>query len=148
MSNPVARKPGFSFDAAVRVLAVAAFINWFVFFGVSFHFGGDAMGTLPSRDGFVLKSHGKRTAVTESVWQFSLVYPYCTLMLTPAIFFLFGARQGALSSVKPAKRWFIVIFLSLWALGWYTSITNSFIKSVKDYRSLKLRATQPTAEQP
>jgi hypothetical protein len=34
----------------IAALGILAFINWFVFFGVSIHLGGDAMGVLPSVD--------------------------------------------------------------------------------------------------
>src|SRR5205809_1588579 len=56
----------------LTTLALIAFVNWCVFFGVSMHFGGYALGIRPSTDGFVVKSHGHKTAVTEKVWLFSV----------------------------------------------------------------------------
>src|SRR5437660_9499316 len=59
-------------------LGILTFLNWFVFFGVGMYLHGDALGTLPSRDGFVLSSHGHHTPVSESVWLFSLIYSRAT----------------------------------------------------------------------
>ncbi len=80
----------FRASPVLSVLALITFINRFMFFGISAHFGGDALGILPSTDGFVVTNHGHKTVVTESVWLFSLIYPYCTLMLTPAIMLLYS----------------------------------------------------------
>ena len=121
----------------LSVLALAALVNWFVFFGMSVHFGGDAIGVLPSIDGFVVTSHGRKTGVSESVWLFSLIYPYCTLMLGPAILLLFGARHKILHSAAPQKRWLLIVFLCIWAAIWYGAITKDFVSSINDYKSFK-----------
>jgi hypothetical protein len=118
-------------------LALIAFINWFVFVGISMHVGGDAIGVKPSADGFVVKSHGNRTKVTEQVWLFSLIYPYCTLMLSPAVVFLFAVRQKAPQKVATPMKWLVIGFIGLWAFGWYGSITKSFMRSLSDYKSFK-----------
>src|SRR5262249_25118256 len=109
----------FSRAPVATSLAVIVFINWFVFFGISMHFGGDAIGIRPSTDGFVVKSHGNKTSVTEGVWLFSLIYPYCTLMLSPAAVFFFAVRQRALRNVATPMKWLIIGFLCLWGVGWF-----------------------------
>jgi hypothetical protein len=124
-------------------LVIIAFINWFVFFGISMHFGGDAIGIKPSTDGFVVKSHGRKTVVSERVWLFSLVYPYCTLMLSPAVVLLFVVRQKAHQKVKSPMRWVVIGFVCLWAFGWYGSISESFMRSWSDYRNLKHSRSPP-----
>jgi len=138
----------FSRAPIVTSLALIAFINWFVFFGVSMYVGGDAIGIKPSTDGFVVKSHGNRTPVTERVWLFSLVYPYCTLMLSPAIIFLFAARQKVLRKVATPMRWLIIGFVCLWAYMWCGSITKSFMRSLSDYMYVKHpnHTLQPTPD--
>lgn len=121
----------------VTTLALIAFVNWLVFFGLSMHFGGDAIGIRPSIDGFVVKSHGNKTSVTEAVWLFSLIYPYCTLMLSPAVALLFAVRQKALRKVETPTKWLVIGFVCLWVFGWYGSITKSFMRSMSDYIHLK-----------
>jgi hypothetical protein len=129
----------------LATLAAITYINWFIFAGISSHFGGEALDVLPSKDGFIVTSHGHKTPVTESVWLFCLIYPYCTLMLSPAAFFLLGARLKPLGSLVPAGRWLIVAFFCLWSIGWYSGITKSFIRSLQDYRHLK--SLNPTSQQ-
>ncbi len=153
MPEPVESKPPSSIQEMFRtspvlsVLALIAFINWFVFSGISAHFGGEAIGIVPSFEGFVVTSHGSKTGVTESVWLFSLIYPYCTLMLTPAVFFLYGSRFKFLRSAPALVRWLVRAFLCVWVIGWYGFITEAFVRSVNDYQSLRHRnhSVQPTA---
>ena len=142
--KPVSFREAYRAAPLFTALAAIAFINWFVFAGISTHFGGDSLGMLPSKDGFVVTSHGHRTPVVESVWVFSLLYPYGTLMLTPAIFFLYGAHQKILGNTTRAMRWCAVIFICIWVAFWYSSITASFIKSLRDYRSY--RSPNPALE--
>src|SRR5262249_15947822 len=116
------------------------------FFGVSMHFGGDAIGVRPSTDGFVVKSHGNRTVVTEQVWLFCLLYPYSTLMLTPAAFFLFAVRQRVLRNAAPFSRFLMSGFVCFWGFGWFGSITSAFTRSWSDYQNFKPgRAAKPPA---
>src|SRR6266850_6237737 len=80
----------------IATLGILAFVNWFMFFGVSMYLHGDALRTLPSRDGFILTSHGNHTPVSESVWLFSLLYSGATLLLTPLMMITVGVcLQGA-----------------------------------------------------
>ncbi len=123
-------------------LVILAVINWFVFFGVSMHLGGDSMGVVPSVDGFVLESHGHKTLVTEKVWISSLIYSSATLALTPLAFFTAAAFQGAFKkekfrNVPPWKRWLVILFACVWTLGWYGGITKSFLRSFRDFEGLK-----------
>ena len=140
--EPASQESQFKRAPIAASLALIALINWFVFFGISAHIGGDALGVRPSADGFVVNSHGNRTVVTEQVWLFSLIYPYCTLMLSPAAMLLIAVRQKALQKVATPKKWLIIGFIGLWALGWYGSITKSFALSLSDYKNFK-HSSQP-----
>lgn len=127
----------------LNTLFLASSLNWLLFFGISIYFGGDALGTLPSRDGFVLTSHGHHTAVSEAVWQFSLVYSGARLLLTPLIGLSFGAWQfsNQLKAAHRIKKWMICAFILVWVLGWYSSIGRSIYRSVNDWRALKRPST-------
>jgi hypothetical protein len=117
-------------------LFLISFLNWFVFFGVSMYFGGDALGTLPSKDGFVVTSHGHHKVVSPSVWQFSLFYSGATLLGTPLIWLAFAARQFA-GRAKQVKRWkalLICAFIVVWVVGWNSSIGSSIRRSIEDWK--------------
>ena len=146
MSQP-APKPINSLQDLIRqspilgTLFVVSFLNWFLFFAVSLYLHGDALGTYPSRDGFVVKSHGHLTPVSESVWVFSLFYSGGTVMVTPAIWIATGTRMfsGKLKHEKLIARIGIPLFIVVWCLAWYSSIGNSFRRSVEDWQ----RFTRP-----
>ena len=144
-SNETASGISFRKTPILGALAMLSFPNWFVFAGISMYLGGDALGILPSRDGFVLTSHGRHTAVSESAWIFSLYYSSGTLLLTPLIWFLFIARQIGHRWKK--QKWplklFVSIFLLVWIVGWYSSIGNSFRRSLGDWQKLKHSTTAP-----
>ena len=127
-------------------------LNWFVSAGISIHLGGDAVGILPSRDGFVVKSHGHHTAVSESAWVFSLYYSTATLLLTPLIWLLFAARAFGRRwmEAKGLMKWFIIAFLLVWFVGWYSGIGGSFLHSLKDWQKLKhpAPASEPLRQTP
>lgn len=120
-------------------LFVLSILNWFLFFAISMYLHGDALGTLPSRDGFVVMSHGHRTAVSQSAWVFSLFYSGATVMLTPAIWIASAARifGGRWSQAKWFTRFGVPLFICIWCLAWYSSIGGSFRHSVKDWQKLK-----------
>ena len=120
-------------------LALASYLNWFVFFGISMYFGGDSLGTLPSRDGFIVTSHGHRQAVSESVWLFSLCYSGTTLLLTPLIWLSLAAGQsgGQLRQARWKTRLLVCGFILVWVVGWYLSTINSIRRSVEDWKTLK-----------
>ena len=103
---------------ALTTLAVLAAVNWFVFAGVSMSIGGHSVGTLPSKDGFVVTSHGNDTKVSEQVWIFALFYPYLTLTITPAVGFFFLRRHVA-QQLHPGLQWIALLFFLLWAIFWY-----------------------------
>ena len=129
-------------------LLLISFLNWFVFFGISMYFGGDALGTLPSRDGFVVTSHGHHKAVSESVWRFSLFYSGTTLLVTPLIWLIFAARQFA-GQVKQASRWKVLLvggFILVWVVGWYSSIGSSMRRSIVDWK--QYQRPKPAAPNP
>lgn len=120
-------------------LTLLSFINWFVFAGVSLYLGGDAVGTIPPRDGFILTSHGRHTAVSESLWVFSLFYGASTLLLTPAIWLLFAVRTlgGKFKAARRPMKIFIFIFLLVWCVGWFSGIGRSMCRSIHDWQELK-----------
>ena len=145
-SEEPAAESSFKKSPILTTLALLSLVNWFVFFGVSLYSGGDAVGVLPSRDGFVVTSHGHHTAVSESAWAFSLYYSTATRLLTPLIWLLYAARMHG-SKFKTAKwptKIFISIFLVVWVVGWYSSIGRSFYRSREDW--LKLKHPTPTLE--
>jgi hypothetical protein len=119
-------------------LFVVSFLNWLLFFTISMYLHGDALGTYPSRDGFVVKSHGHFTPVSEPVWVFSIFYSGATVMLTPAIWIASAARMfsGQLRHAKLIARFGIPVFIVVWCLGWYSSIGSSFRRSVEDWQRL------------
>ena len=51
----------------VLVFSVLVLVNWFVSAGVAAKIGGDAIGTRPSIQGFVVEEKGITTAVSERV---------------------------------------------------------------------------------
>lgn len=120
-------------------LLLISSLNWFVFFGTSIYLGGDALGTLPSRNGYVVTSHGHQTAVSERVWQFSLFYSGATLLVTPAIWLTFAVRQFA-SQLQQTRRWKALLicgFVLVWVIGWYSSIGSSMSRSINDWKEYK-----------
>jgi hypothetical protein len=120
-------------------LFVVSFLNWFLWFAINVYLHGDALGTIPSRDGFTVKSHGHFTPVSESVWVFSLFYSGATMLLTPAVWMGAAARMigGRLQQPKWFMRLGLVAFVIVWCLGWYSSIGRSFRRSVEDWQTLK-----------
>ena len=86
------------------VLGILAFLNGFLFFAACMWIGGDAVGVLPSKDGFIVTSHGHHRPVTEPVWTFSLFYSSATLLLTPAIMFLVATRPSLAASGEVSTR--------------------------------------------
>lgn len=151
-SDEPAAESSFKKSPVLTTLALLSLVNWFVYFGVSMYWGGDAAGVLPSRDGFVVKSHGHHAAVAESVWVFSLYYSTATLLLTPLIWLLYAARMHG-SKFKTAKwpmKLFISIFLVVWVIGWYSSNGRSFCHSWEDWQKLKhpVPALEPSRQTP
>ena len=120
------------------VLLVLALLNWCLYAGISMYLHGDALGTLPSRDGFIVTSHGRHSAVSESAWLFSLFYSGATLLLTPAI--CLAAATLLFGRQLKGARWHIRVmlggFILLWCLAWYSSIGRSFCRSVEDWHGL------------
>jgi len=134
-------------------LLIITFLNWFLFVGISLHLGGDAVGVLPSADGFMVKSHGHHTAVSESAWVFSLYYSTATLLLSPLVVLIFAARQMGGRLLKTGKwplKLFIGAFLLVWVVGWYSSIGSAFLRSLEDWQKLKhpTPALEPSRQTP
>ena len=116
------------------ILTVITVVNWFIFFAVSIIIGGDAIGTTPSQQGFVVTSHGDETLVTEGVWLFSLYYPLMTLAITPLVFLCLVASE--LPLLKKRTRYFTLIFLIIWATGWYYALIRDSNHSILDYLNM------------
>ena len=121
------------------VLGILAFLNGFLFFAACMWIGGDAVGVLPSKDGFIVTSHGHHRPVTEPVWTFSLFYSSATLLLTPAIMFLVATRfvGSEWRSFNPLKKWAVCGFCLFWAVGWYWGVGGAFCRSLYDWRHLR-----------
>ena len=148
-SNSRESESAFKKSPIIGTLALLSFINWFVFAGISIYLGGDAMGTIPSKDGFILASHGHHTTVSESVWVFSLFYSGSTLLLTPLIWLSFAARTmgGKFKTARKPMKIFLSVFLLVWCVGWFSSIGRSMYHSIQDWQQLK-RQGEPVKMSP
>jgi hypothetical protein len=102
-----------------------------VFAGVSLTIGGDSIGTLPSKQGFVVTSHGNETVVSERTWLFCLFYPAATLSLSPLLIVPFFATEVSFSNRR--ARYFAIGLACLWYLLWFWSILSAAIDSWIDY---------------
>jgi hypothetical protein len=123
--------------APVRtILAGIAFVNLCVFFAVSALIGGDASGTSPSQQGFVVTSHGRQTAVTEGVWLFSLCYEMVTATLSPLVFFLLIVAATQPYRWKGGRRYLFLILAFVWAALWYYGVIRNGSHSILDYLSM------------
>jgi len=127
-----------------------AWINWFLFFAIGGCLGGDALNTLPSRDGFALNSHGHLTPVSETVWVGSLFYGGATILLTPFVVLL-GVITGGLlrfrgerSNVNSAPFWVFAIFV----IGWEWSNGTSAYRSATDWLHLRHARVAESRRQP
>jgi hypothetical protein len=117
------------------ILFLVVFVNWFVCAAVSIAIGGDAIGTTPSHQGFVVTSHGRETPVCEGIWLFSLCYSLATFALMPPAVFLLAATP--LHRLKGAPRYLIVILVVLWVTGWYCAVIRNGGHSILDYLSTR-----------
>jgi hypothetical protein len=124
----------------ILILLALSVLNWLPFFAFSMYIHSDAIGTLPSQRGFVVKSHGNYTPVSELVWVFSLFYS----SLTPAVWITYGVASSNKKSLQTPRfmRLAMFAFLLLWCIGWYWSIGNSFKRSLEDWQILKPASKQ------
>jgi hypothetical protein len=137
-------------------LLILSWFNWFVFAAFSIYWGGDAIGTLPSRDGFILTSHGHHTNVSKTVWVLNLFYGAATFLGTPAIWFSYAARYLWKHRKEDVWRkggaWYkkagIGLFITVWCIGWFGGMGNDFLKSYTDWKNLKPSATVKQRAQP
>jgi hypothetical protein len=139
--QPAQSSDGISFKGkpVLGALVLIAFVNWFVFFGIDMYLGGDAVGILPSKEGFVLKDHGRRTPVSKSVWVFSLYYDTATLLGSPAIIIpivLWQLREKRKTTKWPMQL-FVGLFLVVWITGWFGGIGSDFLRSCADWQKVK-----------
>jgi len=140
-ATPPESSTGISFNGKpiLGTLVLIAVVNWFVCFGISLYWGGDATSVLPSQEGFGLKSHGNRRAVSESTWVFSLFYSTATLLGTPAIILpivlwhLNKQKQNA----KPQVKLLVGLFVSLWVILWCAGLGSDFYRSWSDWQKMK-----------
>jgi hypothetical protein len=121
------------------LLGLLAFLNWFLCAGINMYFGGDALDTLPSRDGFALISHGHYTAVSESVWLFSLIYSGASLLLTPIIVLsvVGWMSRDKLKKAKSPLKWIISGFIFAWLVLWESHMGGSIYRSINNWSHCK-----------
>ena len=119
-------------------LIAVSLVNWLVYSGVIAHMGGDALGTLPSRSGFVVGSKEAFRPVSESAWVFSLIYSAATLLLTPPIWIAAGllAFRGHLSGARLWARRVAGGLLLVCCVGWYWNVGSAALRSVQDWQKL------------
>jgi hypothetical protein len=129
-------------------LATVTVLNWFLYFGISYCLGGQALDTLPSKDGFVLKSHGPHsTPVSEPAWVFSLIYGSATLLLTPLAFLLIAAIGGFEQfRLDASGKRIMGCVIAIWLIGSEWSIGSSAWIAARDW--LQLRQTRAATAPP
>ncbi|HZN67908.1 MAG TPA: hypothetical protein VFB66_21665 [Tepidisphaeraceae bacterium] len=141
-SSPPAKQ---TIGCVPATFVVVFFLNWLVFFATSVWIGGTALGTTPSKDGFVVEEKGRKTPVSEGVWLFSLAYPAATLTLSPAVMIGVGMwtiwKGRSFAHLSRRARFFIVAFLLFWAAGWYMAVSRDALHSYNDWR--RLRSSPP-----
>ena len=129
--------------AASNERASPLLIKWLVLLAANWWFcgiaaviiGGDALGTLPAQDGYIVKSHGTVTNVSGAVWVFSLTYSYLTLAFSPLVFSALIASH-LLRDVPPAGRWVAVAFFCLPGGVWWALLSRAMLQSVQSYLAM------------
>jgi hypothetical protein len=115
--------------APVRfTLLICIICNWFVWGIISLCIGGDAIGTMPSAQGYLLRSNGKFRAVSKGIWVFSLSYSTATLLITPLAFVLVCTAliRGMFGGRAPYWK-AALVFSIFWYGPWaYAIIYHSF----------------------
>jgi hypothetical protein len=123
--------------APIRLtLTAGVVLNWFVFFYVSASIGGDAIGTTPSTQGFVVTEHGLRTHVTAPIWLFSLFYSLATLLLSPLLFVLLIASFAPRRTRRSPYALMILLFMPWYGL-WSYALLRDGSHSLLDYLHLQ-----------
>jgi hypothetical protein len=119
----------------VKVIAV----NWVLCFGVTWYLGGSALGTFPSKDGFVLDNNGKHAVVSESVWLFSLFYTGISILVVPVVFAIgiLSERSKAWVRKKQQTRPMVIAAFLVFSGVAFVGIGDSLYQSVKDWRHYK-----------
>lgn len=120
------------------IIGIVVFLNWFVSAFLNAILGGDALGTFPSKDGFMLNSHGHHTSVSEPLWLFSLYYAGATVTLTPIILLIVASRLFArgIQEEHIRTKCLLCTFIVLFLLTWETSIFRSIYQSWEDWSHL------------
>lgn len=132
----------FAIGGFLLILGALSLFNWILCAIVYMVLGGDAIGVLPSQDGFVVIGHGHRSTVSEPVWLFSLFYSGATLMVTPLVWsscLIYGMLKFPEMGKKRPKWWQILlvcIFLIGWTIGWGWDIGSSVYDSIHDWHNL------------
>jgi hypothetical protein len=121
------------------LLGMVAFLNLLLFLCLNIFLGGDSLGILPSKDGFIVNNHGHHTAVSQSVWVFSLFHSAATLLLTPIIFLTVASRLYEFQIKKEPLRTKCLLgaFVVLFLLTLESSILRSACQSWDDWSHLK-----------
>jgi hypothetical protein len=121
----------------VITLFLLSFVGWVLFIIVSAYLSGDAIGTSPSKDGFVVTNHGRKTTVSESVWLFSLFFSSGMLLLLPSMQLPMFVRLFLRNQAKRWTRWLIGAFLLVWFAVWYLALGRSTYDSIMDWNRWK-----------
>jgi hypothetical protein len=126
--------------APVRCVLLFIFLgNWAISDGLISYLQGDPLGTLPSRDGFVVANHGRHTPVSPAVWLFSLIYIGCTSLTIPALCLIVVAWffGGELKKAGWPLRLIVGGLTLIWCLGLCFTIGESFYDSLHDWQTHK-----------
>jgi hypothetical protein len=129
--------PGEWWAKAPRRFTLLIFIilNWAVCGCTSYMVGGDAIGTMPSAQGYVVKTQGHFTTVSESVWYFSLVYPATTFLLTPlAIVLVVAALLRGVFKGRPPFFRAALLFCPIYLPLAYTIMRDTLRSALDAWR--------------
>ena len=105
-----------------KILFALWMMNWFGDMVFSDIIGGDAIGTIPTRNGFVVQAHmrgrrGPPHPVSEKLWLFSLFYETSTWITFVALMPWFAYKEVTNNKWRGVKRvlfvGFVIIFFGV-----------------------------------
>ena len=119
----------------LTVLAAAGLTSFAGFLLLNRILGGDAAGTLPSQQGFVVDDRGTLTPVSEGTWLFSLCCSVASNVLghLPLLVLLAVTQRHRLRTLK---HYFMAAFLVMWQVGWTWIWLRDGIPSLLDWLRL------------
>jgi hypothetical protein len=105
----------------LAALWIFALLNWVLMGPVWSAIGGDPLQTRPSVDGLVLEQYGRRTAVGQARWLFSLIYMSASLIVLPLLVGVGAARHAKrmpkgteAEQANAGVAWLFVAACALW----------------------------------